>query len=406
MADVQVDEGSESYDSDSYDESYDSAEERVSEEPESVFSPRGEREHNLEVKNAQIANTVKGLTVNNLTPATKRKLTQQEQLLKAEQEAESVKKPVWLEQAARRRASGIQRLEERREKGISSQAQERPEWVQKAKEAQISRDLRGLDRFLNQKAPALPAEPEWFSKACKRRDLTQLLEVEERAHESNKETPEWASSAQKILNSFLQDDEGVLPDWMKKGVQMTKDEKNEMMEQLQQLRQLLLEEQKLTAERETLLASCKDSLSSAQQRLEESVGAFRTLRENRKDTTDNVQCFVDSTNQVFERNSNWMKKVKDQFEIHEQVQALVERQQEKEQVRRENRQAATKSKKKPKKSKKKPVKSESTTVGDASQSESANEAAVTESPRKKKSKKSSGADLRKKTRKNASENTS
>merc|ERR1712130_440767 len=149
-------------------------------------------------------------------------------------------------------------------------------------------------------------------------------------------------------------------DWMKKGVQMAKDEKNEMMEQLQALKELLLEEQKLTAERETLLASCKDSLSGAQQRLEESVTAFRTLRDNRKDL-DNVHSLVDSTNQVFEKNNNWMRKVKDQFEIHEQVQALVDRQQEKEQVRRENRQAtsSTKSKKKSKKSKKKSTKPES-----------------------------------------------
>merc|ERR1712130_232120 len=195
-------------------------------------------------------------------------------------------------------------------------------------------------------------------------------------------------------------------DWMKKGVQMAKDEKNEMMEQLQALKELLLEEQKLTAERETLLASCKDSLSGAQQRLEESVTAFRTLRDNRKDL-DNVHSLVDSTNQVFEKNNNWMRKVKDQFEIHEQVQALVDRQQEKEQVRRENRKTTTKSKKKPKKSKKKSTKSESSAAAETSLSESANDSvAATESPRRKKSKKSSGADLRKKTKKNATENAS
>jgi len=411
MSEGQADEPSESFDSDSYDETYDTDEEN-SDDPDSMFSPCEAVEHGLQVKNAKIVETVKDLTVNNLTPATKRKLTQQEELRKAEQEATEGKQPVWLEQATRRRTTILQ-MEERRERGLSLSSQSteepRPEWIQKAKEAQISRDLRGLDRFLNQKAPALPAEPEWLSKACKRRDLSKLLQAEERAHESNKETPEWASSAQKILNSFLQDDEGVLPEWMKKGVQMTKAEKTEMMEQLQALKQLLLEEQKLTAERETLLASCKDSLSDAQQRLEESVTAFRTLRDNRKDQ-DNVQSLVESTNQVFEKNNNWMRRVKDEFEIHEQVQALVDRQQEKEQARRENRTKvtpSTKTKKKLKRSKKKSTKPESSAAAETSHSESANDSvAVTDSPRKKKSKKSSGADLRKKTKKNVSENTS
>ena len=297
------------------------------------------REDQLQEQNLTIANAVKDITFNHLTPASKRKLTQKEELLRAEEAAQRGNQPEWLLSATKSRSSQFRDLEERREKTKSVQLEgPRPEWVQKAKEAQISRDLRGLDRFLNQKAPALPAEPEWLSKACKRRDLTSLLEQGERAHESNKEAPLWvqSSNAQRILNSFLgQNNEGVLPDWMNKGVEMSKDEKTEMFAQLDALKRLLAEEQSLTAERETLLASCKDALLVARQKLEESTSSFRVLREHRKDG-ENVKGFVEQTEEVFERNKGFMNKTAEQFGLQEQVQALSEKQITKENAKRES----------------------------------------------------------------------
>src|SRR3990167_180203 len=119
---------------------------------------------------------------------TKKKLTQQELLLLAEENLE-VKKPEWLLRAQKSRTNIIAELENKR--AAKTVEFEKPEWIQKAIEAQISRDLRGIEKYLNKKAPALPPEPEWIRKATKRRDLTQLNKITERAHVSNVQAPDW-----------------------------------------------------------------------------------------------------------------------------------------------------------------------------------------------------------------------
>merc|ERR1711941_90524 len=143
----------------------------------------------------------------------------------------------------------------------------------------------------------------------------------------------------KILNSFLQDDQGVIPDWMKKGIQMTNNEKDILLEQLQKLKEILNAERKLTAERETLFASAKDALQTAEQKLEESVASFRQLRKNRKDK-ENVKDLIDSSNETFEKNMKYMTATKEKFGIQKQVATLVAAQTEKEEKQLETRKNA------------------------------------------------------------------
>jgi|ERR1712100_42101 len=287
-------------------------------------------EDSLQEKNSQIASTLKNMTMG-LTPARKPKLSQKEELkLAQERAAAESSEPEWIKRVkAGSRSGAIKEIEKNREKALEEAASSSPspDWVKKAKEAQISRDLRGLERFVNQKAPALPPAPEWISKACKRRDLSSLLGYEERVHESNKEAPSWvqSSNAQKILNSFLRDDEGVIPQWMRKGVEMTRDEKKLFLLQLKELKELLEAERQLTAERETILAESKDALQLAEKKLDESVTAYRTLRENRKNPDNEiVQGYVEEVNSIFNNSSAFMEKTKKKFDLEDSVKELVE----------------------------------------------------------------------------------
>jgi len=294
-------------------------------------------ENSLEEKNREIANTLKAITVNSLTPTTQRKINEKSNKEEPEKSASGI--PEWVKRATQARANRIQ-AELSGEVKIPVEEPTQPEWIEKARQAQISRDLRGLERFLNKKAPALPPEPEWLSSAHKRRDLSKLLATPEKVHVSNVETPLWvqSSAAQKILNSFLQDDKGVLPQWMQKGVEMTNNEKKILLEQLEKLKEILEAERKLTAERETLLASTSETLQSAEAKLEESVVSYRLLRENRKDV-DNIQTMIDSSNEVFKKNEKFMNNAKEKFGLSEPVRTLVKAQEEKEnklRIKKEN----------------------------------------------------------------------
>jgi len=300
-------------------------------------------ENSLEEKNREIATTLKAITVSSLTPTTQKKIKE-----KPEAEAESQPQPTeagkssvpeWVKRATQARANRIQ-AEMSGTVTIPVEEKLEPEWIEKAKQAQISRDLRGLERFVNRKAPALPPEPEWLSKAHKRRDLTKLLATPEKVHVSNVETPLWvqSSAAQKILNSFLQDDKGVIPEWMQKGVEMTTTQKNILLEQLEKLKEILEAERKLTAERETLLASTTETLQSAEVKLEESVASYRELRENRKDK-EKVQGVINSSNEIFTKNQKFMANAKEKFGLSEHVRVLVKAQEEKEEkilIKKEN----------------------------------------------------------------------
>lgn len=279
----------------------------------------------LAKKNNEIAHTVKAITVNSLTPISRKKY---------EDKIEDGT-PSWVKRAMEAREKRIQNEQNNPKIEIEEvNSSKEPEWIQKAKEAQISRDLRGLDRFVNKKAPELPPEPEWFSKACKRRDLGKLLEVGEKVHVSNVETPWWvhSSPAQKILNAFLHEDEGVIPDWMKKGVKMTNNEKNILLEQLEKLKEILEEEKKVTLESETFLNSSKNMLQMAENKLDESVTAYRSLRENRK--SQDVQSFIDSSNNIFSENEKFMNKIRDEFEVGDIVDEYVEAQKKRDEVKR------------------------------------------------------------------------
>lgn len=272
-------------------------------------------------KNYEIATTFKSITENNLTP------------IKIKEEVNDGT-PSWVRRAMEAREKRIQK-ELKNPKEPENKGSPEPEWIKKAKEAQISRDIRGLDRFVNKNAPELPPEPEWFSRACKRRDLSTLLATPEKVHVSNVETPNWvhSSPAQKILNAFLHDDEGIRPDWMNKGIQMSNNEKTILLEQLEKLKELLEEERKTTIEQETFLASSKDMLQKAQIKLEESVTSYRFLRENRKG--ENVQNFIDSSNEIFSKNSKFMNEIKEEFEVNDIVDEFVEEEKKKYEIKRE-----------------------------------------------------------------------
>ena len=156
-------------------------------------------EDSLHQRNLEIASTVKDITVCNLTPISKRRVSQNVEKALAEDSKNQI--PDWVKRATAARAARIKEEQNKGKLQESPETKQEPEWVQKAKQAQISRDLRGLDRFLNKKAPALPPEPEWLSKACKRRDLTQLLASSEKVHVSNVETPFWVQSSSALLRT-------------------------------------------------------------------------------------------------------------------------------------------------------------------------------------------------------------
>lgn len=356
---MSTEETDDSYDteSDSFVSFSDGSEESESEnENKAKRHKRSDLENSLHEKNKEIATTLKTITVGNLTPATQRRFI-------VEQPTDN--RPDWVKRATKARA---ERIAQSGDNIQPIDVQTQPEWIEKAKQAQISRDLRGLDRFLNKKAPELPPEPEWFRKACKRRDLSTLIYVNEKVHVSNVETPSWvkSSAAQKILNSFLQEDEGVIPDWMKKGVKMTTNEKNILLEQLAKLKEILEQEKKLTGEKETLLASFKDSLQIAEQKLDESVISYRSLRENRKD--ENVQSFIDSSNDIFSKNVKFMNSTKEKFDLTDSVASLVEKQNKKEELHRQNRPKKPKKKKSSSKIKKPSSKKKSSRIANTDSS--------------------------------------
>ena len=78
----------------------------------------------------------------------KKKLTQQELLLLAEENQEE-KKPEWLLRAQKSRTNIIAELENKR--ATKTVEAYKPEWIQIAIESQISRDLRGIEKYLNKK---------------------------------------------------------------------------------------------------------------------------------------------------------------------------------------------------------------------------------------------------------------
>merc|ERR1712100_785671 len=112
---------------------------------------------------------------------------------------------------------------------------------------------------------------------------------------------------------------------MRKGVEMTRDEKKLFLLQLKELKELLEAERQLTAERETILAESKDALQLAEKKLDESVTAYRTLRENRKNPDNEiVQGYVEEVNSIFNNSSAFMEKTKKKFDLEDSVKELAE----------------------------------------------------------------------------------
>ena len=98
-----------------------------------------------------------------LSPRPTQKLSQKEQILKAELEKKN-NTPEWLQRALRPKKELIEKLEIKRSSLIGQSTEttdNQPEWVKKVKEAQSRRDLHGLERFTNKPAPELPPEPLW-----------------------------------------------------------------------------------------------------------------------------------------------------------------------------------------------------------------------------------------------------
>merc|ERR1712100_122659 len=67
------------------------------------------------------------------------------------------------------------------------------------------------------------------------------------------------------------------------------------------------------------------ALQLAEKKLDESVTAYRTLRENRKNPDNEiVQGYVEEVNSIFNNSSAFMEKTKKKFDLEDSVKELVE----------------------------------------------------------------------------------
>mmetsp|Transcript_1963 Transcript_1963/g.7085 ORF Transcript_1963/g.7085 Transcript_1963/m.7085 type:complete len:448 (+) Transcript_1963:57-1400(+) len=230
--------------------------------------------------------------------------------------AQTQEPPSWLKKALKPRAKVAVEVEEKRRSQLvqSAEKQTQPEWVEKSR--RMSRDVSGLERYIKMKPPDLPPEPEWVGKATKSRDLSVLVRKNNlQTHAANKEAPDWVKEgtfSKKILSAFLQSDAEISPDWMEESRAMSEDEKKQLLSKIEELRQVLEEEQRLTAERKEILAKATAAHESVQEGLNESRSALTALQEGEGGELGGL---ADKAEAAFEKTANLVEDIKETYGI-------------------------------------------------------------------------------------------